>query len=307
VNVDVQINTALKEKRSLLEQEKTIQLQQLRQRALALTERHRLMLGASAKLKEETALQTQRVASMASVVARYRALREQGFVSDMQFIQIENEYLEQLARSQTLERTKLDSARELADVDAEAELIRNQVSISNVQLQRAHADADHESAEQQAHSRSQVLAPATGTITALTSELGESINAGGSLANIVPKGSALQAHLIVPSHAIGFLAAGQSVWLRIAAFPYQKFGYLKGSISQVEQSPIAEQVSGASPNTEQVYRITVDLAQQSVTAFGKRHQLRPGMQLDADIRQEQRRLIEWFFMPLWSAARDIAS
>ncbi len=56
----------------------------------------------------------------------------------------------------------------------------------------------------------------------------------------------------------------------------------------------------AAQAAEPYYRVTVALARQAVTAFGREEPLKPGMVLDADILGERRRLIEWVFEPLYS-------
>jgi len=58
---------------------------------------------------------------------------------------------------------------------------------------------------------------------------------------------------------------------------------------------------------EPLYRITVALARQSLIAYGKVEQLKPGMLLDADVLGEQRRLIEWMFEPLYSLKGKVES
>jgi membrane fusion protein len=52
--------------------------------------------------------------------------------------------------------------------------------------------------------------------------------------------------------------------------------------------------------SEAVYRITVKLASQTVTAYGQQVPLQPGMQLEADVTLETRRLFEWLLDPLHS-------
>ena len=49
-----------------------------------------------------------------------------------------------------------------------------------------------------------------------------------------------------------------------------------------------------------MYRVTVSLAKQFVTAYGNDEPLKPGMLVDADILGERRRLVEWIFEPLYS-------
>ena len=50
--------------------------------------------------------------------------------------------------------------------------------------------------------------------------------------------------------------------------------------------------------SQPLYRIVVTLSAQAMRAGGQAQPLQPGMQLDADIQLERRRLIEWVLEPL---------
>lgn len=306
--IDSRIDASLSARRELLTQERQLQTQQLQQHQRMLETRRQLIEAELARVEQEITLQQQRVASAAKTLARYKSLREQGFVSEFQLTQYENDYNDQLAHAQTLERAKLSSTRDLLQAKEEAEQVSGQIHLNAAQSEGNLATLAQESAEHEGRSRIQVLAPATGTVTALTAESGQAVNAGAPLATVIPAGSTLEAHLLAPSRAIGFIEPGQEVLLRLTAFPYQKFGQAKGKVIRVEQSPIAE--SGGSGDaataTEPVYRIVVQLAQQSVSAYGKEQQYRAGMTLEADILQDRRRLIEWVFDPIVSVAKGRA-
>ena len=131
------------------------------------------------------------------------------------------------------------------------------------------------------------------------------------LLSIVPAGSKLEAHLFSPSRAIGFVRPSQRVLLRYQAFPYQKFGHHAGVVASVSRSAISPgelpqqlsalaDLSGEAGASEPVYRITVDLASQAVVAYGEPVRLQPGMQLEAHVHIESRRLIEWVLDPLFT-------
>ncbi len=51
---------------------------------------------------------------------------------------------------------------------------------------------------------------------------------------------------------------------------------------------------------EPVYKITVSLAQQSITAYSEKIFLKPGMMLSADVILDERSLFEWLMEPLYS-------
>jgi membrane fusion protein len=122
---------------------------------------------------------------------------------------------------------------------------------------------------------------------------------------LIPVGATLQAHLYAPSSALGFLRSGQSVQLRLQAFPYQKYGGLAGQVLQVAQAPMpAAELGGAllAPSAlggEPFYRVLVALPQQAWRVGGRPVPLLAGMQLEADVMLERRRLIEWMLAPLW--------
>jgi membrane fusion protein len=51
-----------------------------------------------------------------------------------------------------------------------------------------------------------------------------------------------------------------------------------------------------------MYRITVALERQQMPAYGALQPLAPGMQLDADVPIERRKLYEWLFEPVLGMA-----
>ena len=61
-------------------------------------------------------------------------------------------------------------------------------------------------------------------------------------------------------------------------------------------------LAGAPASAEPLYRITVRLDRQDVAAYGATQALAPGMQLDADVVLDRRRLIEWIFEPVLGIA-----
>jgi membrane fusion protein len=99
------------------------------------------------------------------------------------------------------------------------------------------------------------------------------------------------------------------VRVRYAAYPYQKFGQYEGRVVQVSRAALApsELPSQLAPPlpSEPLYRITVRLAQPHVLVYGRAQPLTAGMQLEADVLQDRRRLIEWVFEPLIALGRAL--
>jgi membrane fusion protein len=217
-------------------------------------------------------------------------------------------YLEQASRVQALERSRASFDRELSQLEStirELPLRRqNQIAESD----RSVAGLEQELVEAEARRQIVITAPHDGTVTGIQTELGGNANPSVPIMSLVPTGSALQAQLFGPSRAIGFVHPGQRVLLRYEAFPFQKFGLYEGVIrtvshSAVSSSEMTQQLAGLASlygANEPIYRVTVDLAQQTATAYGEAVPLQPGMRVDADVMIESRRLIEWVLDPLYS-------
>jgi membrane fusion protein len=150
--------------------------------------------------------------------------------------------------------------------------------------------------------RSVVLtAPADGTVTTILAEIGQAVNPDKLLLSILPTGAQLQAQLLVPTRAAGFIKPTQQVALRYRAFPYQRFGHHLSEVLEVGRTVIQPNEARLPVTVEEpVYRVTVRLPQQQVQAYGQAMPLKAGMLLDADIHIDRRRLIEWVFDPLLS-------
>ena len=144
----------------------------------------------------------------------------------------------------------------------------------------------------------------TGVVATQLVKAGQAVQAGQPLLSLLPGDGGLEAELLVPSRAIAFIEPGDRVLLRYQAYPYQKFGHQHGTVERISRSALGAAEAGGSigngPQGEPLYRVTVALAAQAVTAYGRPEPLKPGMLLDADILGERRRLIEWVFEPLYS-------
>lgn len=258
------------------------------------------------QLRAELATQSAREASAAEQADRHGTLARQGFVSALAARQRRDELLEQTARRQQLERALLGVQREIAAAAAELAQLPLQSERQQEELARERSTLQQEIVGAAAARRTIVTAPAAGVVTAIVAERGQAVGSQ-PLATLLPSGAGLEAHLFAPSRAVGFVRPGQKVRVRYAAYPYQKFGQHDGEVAQVARvalAPAELPPQLALPaHGEPLYRITVRLAASHVMAYGQPQPLAAGMQLEADVMQDRRRLIEWLFEPLIALAR----
>jgi len=230
-------------------------------------------------------------------------LFEQGFVSKETMQQKQADLLDQRLRLQALERDEISVGRELLathnQITSQPLRQKNQLA----QIERQLANSEQEWTESEAKRRIAVIAPESGIATAVTAEVGQTVDGGRAVVSIIPRGAQLQAHLYAPSRAIGFIRRDDKVLLRYQAFPFQKFGHAHGSVMSISQSPLPAGEFTGNPgggNAEPLYRITVKLARQTMVAYGKPQPLQAGMLVEADVLQEKRKLYEWVLEPLYS-------
>ncbi len=257
----------------------------------------------------ETDLQSQRLALAQQAQIQYESLRNDNFVSSAQVRAKAEEVLNAKAQLQGLARQRAAHLREIASLQAQRHEIPLRTQAAQGEIERDLASLAQQSAESEARQRIVVRAPQDGVVSGVLAEPGQTVTPAVALASLLPADAKLLAHLFAPSSAVGFVRANQTVQLRYQAYPYQKFGHQAGEVVQVSRSPLqTSELAGlplpaaASAGGEPLYRITVSLDRQSVAAYGQAQALSPGMQLEADVLLDRRRLIEWLFEPVLGIA-----
>ena len=255
----------------------------------------------------EASVQSERLRLARQALARVESLRDDNFVSSAQVQNKAEEVLGVQAQLQALERQRATHLREIAALEAQRRELPLQTQAAQGEIERDLAALAQQSAESAARGRVVVRAPQDGVLTGVLAGPGQSVTSAAALASLVPADTKLQAHLYAPSSAVGFVHPDQTVLLRYQAFPYQKFGHQAGQVTQVSRSPLqATELAGlpflSGDSKEPLYRITVSLDRQSVAAYGQAQPLAPGMQLEADVVLDRRRLIEWIFEPVLGIA-----
>lgn len=278
---------------------------QAQQRVQALQKRIADIAGEAQKLDGQILMQQQRVALSEQSLQRYRDLLATHFISAAQVQDRQAELLDQSQRLAELHRIKSSSGRELSAAQADLRDLQVQALRDTAALQRNVSAVEQDLTENETRREFVVVAPQDGIVTAMTVELGQTVAANQPLASVLPAGAVLEAEMYAPSRSIGFVKPGMTVLLRYQAYPYQKFGQYTATVREVANTSLRPEelaLPGAANGGagEPIYRIRLQLQQQSVQAYGKAMPLKSGMLVDGSILLEQRRLIEWVLEPLFS-------
>ncbi len=195
--------------------------------------------------------------------------------------------------------------REIADGKARLAAIPIEIDAAQADSLSAEASLKERTSDAESRRAVFVLAPMGGRIAALPVASGQPVMAGATLVVMTPADGRLEAELLAPSRAIGFIREGQEVRLQLQAFPYQRFGTLAGKVKTVSGTvlgPSEISIPGLAIH-EPVFRVRVSLAAEEIVAYGQHHSLQPGMLLTAEIVLDRQNLLRWLFDPLYAVSR----
>jgi HlyD family secretion protein len=134
----------------------------------------------------------------------------------------------------------------------------------------------------------QIVAPASGVVTDLTStQPGDKVQANAPLGGIAPSGTRSVVKVEIAENDRAFLREGLPVKLKFNAFPYQRYGVIKGTLEYV--SPATKP---AAQTKQPVYEARVSLERDHYLVADTKYPLRYGMTATVEIVVRARRLID---------------
>jgi len=270
---------------------------------------------------EATKLQINQVAAQISVQQSFvtkvsedyhffASLVERRLVSMNELSARQQAWIQATGRLQDLENSKLRLQGELKDAQYQLATSAHTRSDEVDTLKNKILEIDEKLANSEAHHLIEIHAPEDGIVTAILAHQGQTVGTGSPMLKIVPQDAPLQAELLAPSSAVGFIRKGGRVLLRYSAFPYQKFGEYWGTVVSVSRTVLnAEEVknllAGAPPSQQNgpFYRVVVEPDTQKVSIYGEELGLPAGMQVHAYALLERRQLYEWMLEPLYDLRR----
>ncbi len=143
-----------------------------------------------------------------------------------------------------------------------------------------------------------IIAPVDGTILVLnTRTIGGVVNVAEQIAQIVPDNDLLYVDVTLDNQDVGFVRVGQRVVIKVATYPFQRYGYLEGTVENISPDAIQDEKKGL------VYKAKVKLSGAN-SSKKNRLKLLPGMSVSAEITTGKRRIIEFFLDPLMTHVDD---
>ena len=235
----------------------------------------------------------------------YRALVTDKYVARNDYLDKEQDALDKehelAAQRSHAQELAAGIAEQHAEVEATASKFRrdqlDELEKDTQQITQSSAD------QTKAQTRQALLsltAPVAGTVQQLSVHtLGGVVTTAQTLMEIVPN-DALEVQAQLQNKDVGFVATGQRAAVKIEAFPYTRYGYLDGTVTQVSNDAVQDKDKKQSL----IFPVRIRLNTNRIKVDNRWVTLTPGMAVTADIRTGRRSVIGYFFDPLLQTARE---
>ncbi len=258
------------------------------------------------KLKEVTPILKQQADA-------YVSMGKDGYAPQLTVRDKQREYLEKAQDLRAQEST-------VASLDAAVDQARKQIDQttskyrSDLQNERVEAEGQHGKLQQdwikQDHKTGLLAlrAPQAGIVKDIaTHTVGTVVSPGTVLLSIVPENEPLVAEVMVKNDDVGFVYPQQKVKVKLAPYPFEKYGMLDGVVTRIDADSDADaqsQPKGQPQSKDKqqappsVYKAIISINSQVLEAKGKKLKLVPGMQVVAEINQGRRTVMQYILSPV---------
>ena len=163
--------------------------------------------------------------------------------------------------------------------------------------------------QQHRHSLLELKAPQAGIVKDLATHTPGTVVAPGTiLLTLVPHDEPLVAEVWVGNADAGFVRADQKARVKLAAYPFQKYGMLDGEVRQIsadaQEKSEAAGANATKPFQEAAYRALIKLNRDTLESQGRHLKLVPGMQVNAEIHLGTRSVLEYLLSPVQKVAHE---
>ncbi len=279
----------------------------------------------SAKLSKLDAEASRRQAEIATVMAAiaklqatvpmaqtreadFKNLVGEGFVSShatqdktRERVELERDLALQQARLAEAQSSLAETLQAKAAFKAETQrLLHDRHALAASKLQQLNQESTKAS---QRERQTQLTAPVAGIVQQLAiHSVGGVVTSAQPLMIVVPDSADGTGHVTaeinIANLDIGFVNVGQTAEVKLETFAYTKYGTVKARVDIVTADAVTDEKRGS------YYPATITLSQNDMLIDGKRVNLSPGMNITAEIKTGQRRVIEYLLSPVQRAGSE---
>lgn len=141
--------------------------------------------------------------------------------------------------------------------------------------------------------RMSLLAPVSGLVQEVSvTTIGQTTEVGKPIVTIVPDGEKLIVEGLLLNRDVGFVHPGQAVTIKLEAFPFTRYGVVKGTVEYVSPDAAVDENRGL------VFPIRVKILSYELSEKGQRVALTAGMAATLEVVTRKRRVIDYLWSPV---------
>lgn len=254
--------------------------------------------------------------------AAYNKLVKDGFAGKLmgqekqrERIEAEQDLRAQEYNAKSLQSAIAQSQRRMSQIQSD---YRQKLEADRVAIYAEQQRLEQDWAKQ-SHKNSllELKAPQAGIVKDLATHTpGTVVSPGTVLMTLVPSNEELQAEVWLKNEDAGFVHENQTVKVKLMAYPFQKYGMIDGTVTQVsadatDRGKTANNQTNANDNSEDstnqsqlAYRTIVKLDKQDLTIEQEKLLLTPGMQVVAEIKLADQTVMEYLLSPVSKAFHE---
>jgi HlyD family secretion protein len=150
----------------------------------------------------------------------------------------------------------------------------------------------------------EIVAPADGTVLEVADRsVGSVLREAETLVTLVPDGADLYVEANVPSRDISYVKVGDTVRVKLEAYPFQRFGTINGRLEMISADSVPLKQDSAQPSRENavpqlVYRVQVRIVDDLHAIAQRSIYVKPGLVASAEIKTGKRSVASYVLNPI---------
>lgn len=234
----------------------------------------------------------------------FKSLAEQGFVAGhagqdrtRERIELERDLATQLARLKEADAVLAETRQSKVAYLAETQ---RSLSDRNAKAAQEVAQLNQQGAKTaQREQLATLISPVSGTVQQLAvHSVGGVVTPAQTLMVIVPDGAELTAEVTIDNKDIGFVREGQAVEVKLEAFSFTRYGTVPATVIRVTRDAVNDDKRGA------VFPATLRFDRNAIDVDGQSIRLAPGMNVTAEVKTGQQRVIDFLLSPIRQVAHQ---
>lgn len=249
--------------------------------------------------------QRERMQTLLKLEGMYQDLHKMQAASLKQLLELQIQRIEFEGSLDTMEGQVTESEHDLLSARSEKNSFLNQWR-EDIAEELVEVERELESVYQQLNKaeRSMSLTELRAPCDAVVHEIaayqeGSAVREAEALITLVPIDVTIEAQVNVDPRNIGKIKLDDQARVKLEAFPFQRYGTLAGAVRTISEDTMQQQ-SPDGLQQQSYYQVKLALSGR-LSARAQNYRLIPGMQVTAEIKVGERRVIEYLIDPLIKA------